>query len=276
MVMMTPLSHRPLSRPQVIAHRGRCSPNSPENTVSGALAALEAGCDGVEVDVRRTKDGELVLMHDPTPMRTTFAREAGGDRVRRHPVESSCLADLRLLGVRSTARVEHPEWLVPLLSEVLLPAVRRGSVVVIDVKEAPSGLVWPSLTRELGGLPVNWRRHVVVQSRCASDLLRLRRALPGITTSLMVAWGAVPTAHQEGGPTMTSRPWWAASAPTIAREHAQGRRIFAWTVNKRRQMIDLVGRGVDGIITDDPPLLLKLSESLALHSDRPDTVRASA
>ena len=52
----------------MIAHRGRCSLTGPENTLAGAMAALDAGCDGVEIDLRRTKDGHLVLMHDPTSL----------------------------------------------------------------------------------------------------------------------------------------------------------------------------------------------------------------
>jgi glycerophosphoryl diester phosphodiesterase len=88
----------------VIAHRGRCTVAGPENTIAGAMAALDAGYDGLEVDVRRTADGALVLMHDPTPMRTTFAREADGQQVRHRPVETTSLAQLRMLGLRT------PEW----------------------------------------------------------------------------------------------------------------------------------------------------------------------
>ncbi len=276
MAMLAPLPRWSPTRTQAIAHRGRCSLTGPENTLAGAIAALDAGCDGVEIDLRRTKDGHLVLMHDPTPMRTTFARVAPGERVRRHPVETSSLADLRTLGVRTPDLVEHPELCVPLLSDVLLPAARRGALVFVDVKDASSSRVWPDLERELSQLSVTQRSRVVVQSRCADELLQLQRVLPEITTSLMVTWSAVRTAGAEGGPAMTSRPWWAASGSTIAREHAHGRRVFAWTVNKQRQMADLIGRGVDGIITDEPLRLLDLSEGLTIGSARSSTLRASA
>jgi glycerophosphoryl diester phosphodiesterase len=61
-----------ISRPLVIAHRGARS-LAPENTLAAAIAAWRLGADGWELDVRMTKDGELILMHDETLSRTTNA-----------------------------------------------------------------------------------------------------------------------------------------------------------------------------------------------------------
>ena len=54
----------------VAAHRGWCS-DYPENTMPAFRAALEIGVDQIELDVRVTKDGELVIIHDATVDRTT-------------------------------------------------------------------------------------------------------------------------------------------------------------------------------------------------------------
>ena len=54
----------------VAAHRGWCS-KYPENTMEAIKAAVEVGVDQIETDIRVTKDGELVLFHDPTVDRTT-------------------------------------------------------------------------------------------------------------------------------------------------------------------------------------------------------------
>jgi glycerophosphoryl diester phosphodiesterase len=133
--------------------------------------------------------------------------------------------------------------------------------VVLDVKDTgPADLVWSSLIEELSELPLDWRERVVVQSRIAGELLQVRRLLPGISTSLM-SWGPMHAPGVEGGPSMRSRPRWTAFAPTIARDHANRRRVLAWTVNKRSQMLDLIRRGVDGIITDEPLVLLELIDS---------------
>src|ERR1700687_3544713 len=52
------------SRPLVLAHRGACR-RAPENTLDAFRVARDLGADGVELDVRRTRDGVLVLSHDP-------------------------------------------------------------------------------------------------------------------------------------------------------------------------------------------------------------------
>ncbi|GIT43944.1 MAG: hypothetical protein Ct9H300mP11_18800 [Chloroflexota bacterium] len=59
-----------LDLPLVIAHRGD-NTNAPENTISAFKKALDLGADGIELDVRLTKDGKLVVIHDRTVDRTT-------------------------------------------------------------------------------------------------------------------------------------------------------------------------------------------------------------
>src|SRR5205807_1804496 len=61
---------RPDARIVVIAHRG-ANKFAPENTLAAFRKAIELGCDYFELDVRRTKDGQLVLMHDGSVDRTT-------------------------------------------------------------------------------------------------------------------------------------------------------------------------------------------------------------
>lgn len=63
---MLPAPHHPL----VISHRTN-EGDAPENTLLGIARAIEGGCDAVEVDVRATRDGVLVLLHDETLARTT-------------------------------------------------------------------------------------------------------------------------------------------------------------------------------------------------------------
>jgi glycerophosphoryl diester phosphodiesterase len=58
------------SKPMVVAHRG-ASVEQPENTIEAFEAAIDAGADAVEFDVRMTADGVAVVMHDPDVSRTT-------------------------------------------------------------------------------------------------------------------------------------------------------------------------------------------------------------
>ncbi|HET9514113.1 MAG TPA: glycerophosphodiester phosphodiesterase family protein, partial [Gemmatimonadales bacterium] len=59
----------PNARP-IIAHRG-ASAEAPENTLEAFRLGLEQGCDAIELDVRLSRDGVAVVIHDPTLMRTT-------------------------------------------------------------------------------------------------------------------------------------------------------------------------------------------------------------
>ena len=76
-------------RPIVVAHRG-ASVEQPENTIEAFEAAIEAGADAVEFDVRLTADGVPVVMHDPDVSRTT-----GGAGL----VSEITVAEIRKLGI---------------------------------------------------------------------------------------------------------------------------------------------------------------------------------
>ena len=105
--------------------------------------ALEIGCDGVEVDIRSTKDGHLVLLHDDTLVRTTNVSEVFPDR-EHDSVDTFTLAELKMLDAGSwfldsdpfdqirTGMISFPEMekfqgcTIPTLEEFLAPAQRPG------------------------------------------------------------------------------------------------------------------------------------------------------
>src|SRR4051794_32936132 len=64
---------------QVLGHRGSLRPG-PENSVAAVREALAAGADGVEVDIRRTRDGQLVCLHDPALLEGLGERPARPER----------------------------------------------------------------------------------------------------------------------------------------------------------------------------------------------------
>ncbi len=101
----------------IVAHRG-LHRRVPENSLAAVRAAIEAGLDRIEVDVRATADGQLVLLHDQTLSRTTTGRGA----LRRTRAQE--LADVRLAD--GTA--------VPSLRDVL-DLARGHAVLCLDVKE---------------------------------------------------------------------------------------------------------------------------------------------
>ena len=111
--------------PLVIAHRGD-SARRPENTLASFASALEIGAEVVEFDVQLTKDGEVVVIHDPTVDRTTD----GTGRV----VELT-LAELRRLSAGYPARFgdQYRGEKIPTLSEVL-GLIRDRAIGMIEIK----------------------------------------------------------------------------------------------------------------------------------------------
>lgn len=111
---------------QLIAHRGS-SADRPENTLAALRRAIEAGATAVEVDVRRTKDGQLVLLHDPSLDRTTSGRG---------PVRERTLDELRSLDAGAWFGTEKrfAGERLPTLADALREA-RDKIDVLLDLKE---------------------------------------------------------------------------------------------------------------------------------------------
>jgi len=158
----TPVASRhPFGRPLVFAHRG-CSGERPEHTLASYLLAMEQGADYVEPDLRLTKDGVLVALHDATLNRTTdvedhpeFADRSTPDKRRARQlwwVKDFTLAELKTLRTRQSIgrrpREHDGAEPIPTLTEVarlvhdfnrthgttigLTPELREGADVFLD------------------------------------------------------------------------------------------------------------------------------------------------
>ena len=126
---------------RIIGHRGTpsCSLH-PENTLESIRAALDAGADGVEIDVRATRDGVLVLAHDPD-----LGRILGAGPQQGPVVAESTLAELRGLRLGNGVRV-------PTLIEALDLAAAHHAFVVTEVKPESGGAAAARTARLLGEL----------------------------------------------------------------------------------------------------------------------------
>lgn len=208
-----------MSRPLVIGHRGFAGAH-PDNTLAGVRAALEAGADGVEVDVRPCAEGVWVCHHD---------RERHGRWVREWR-----LAELRREGV-------------PTLAEVLaiLPA---GRWIFVEVKplalaELESGL--PALTEEL------WPHtsHARVISSSLPVLAAVEETLPQVARSWIVS--EMPDWLPEDVELSPRH--------TLAERLAGfGRPLHPWTVNRPVRMRALARLGVASITTNHPDVACKV------------------
>lgn len=110
----------------VVAHRG-VHEDIPENTLAAYRKAIELGADFVEIDVRETRDGALVSIHNHTV--DDYTKDATG------PVDAFTLEELRALDIGSRVGPEWAEERVPTLEEIL--EVCRGRIgIYLDLKQA--------------------------------------------------------------------------------------------------------------------------------------------
>ena len=232
---------------RILAHRGSPGQCFVENTLPAVSACLLDGADGVEVDLRLTADGVLVVCHDPT------LRRLAGSHL---PVATSTWADLRTTSGAAGVPLARVE-------EVL--AVLAGRPVVLEVKRPQPGAVPATVAALVGvlgglrsqGLPLDvtvssFSPEVVAAVRdTAHGDLALRTALLGDLrdrpTSLLRH--ALHAGHDQVHPHVAAL---LAEPVAVARAHALGVGVVPWTVNRGRALRRLAALGVDGVITDVP------------------------
>lgn len=235
--------------PLAFAHRG--GPGHPdlvglENTLTAFRHAAALGFTYLETDVHATADGELLAFHDTVLDRVTDLRG---------PVEQLSLAEVRRARIGTGERV-------PTLAELFddLPEARFN----IDLKaEAAVALLAEFLDRRAGHDRVlvgsfSHRRLVrfrrLTQGRVATSASPVEVAthllLPGRVAARLVGtrFAAFQIPHRRGRLTVTS-------ARLVRRAHAAGKHVHSWTIDDREEMIELLDRGVDGLMTDRTDIL---------------------
>ena len=203
-----------------------------ENTVTAFLEARTLGVDGVELDVRRTRDGALVVYHDDA------IADLGG------------IAELDCRDLPGT---------VATLDEAMIAC--SGLRVNVEIKndagsatyDATGGLARQVVVALLEG---GWRDSVLVSSFDLATCQATRSADDTIAIGWLLDWRhptseALATTVAEGFNAV--HPFFGRiDEATIAAAHGCGLAVNVWTVNGREDMTRLVAWGVDGLITDDP------------------------
>lgn len=245
-------------RPLVVAHRG-ASADAPEHTRAAYDGAVATGADAIEVDVRLTRDGVLVCIHD-----ADLRRVAG----RPDAVDELTLEELRGLDVGSWFNRVHPERAreafadarVVTLEEQLGRLEGTDVGIVVELKEpgATDGRMEDALLellerRDLVGAS---RERLLVETFEADALERLHRRVPDLSLGLL--WFDEAEAGLAGPPP----DWMDVSGPNlfslftfdghVARMHAAGRAVYAWTADDEDEVAALADLGVDAIVTNRP------------------------
>jgi glycerophosphoryl diester phosphodiesterase len=245
-------SHVPL----VYAHRG-ANTCAPENTLASFCKARQQGADGIEMDVKLTADGEVVIMHDQTVNRTT-----NGHGLLR----SFGLVDLRRLDAGSWFDGAFRGERVPTLGEIF---ETLQDSILYDIELTNYGTPFDQLLDKVLALIQKYElaHKVMVTSFFPNNISRFRSLAPSIEGGVIALKGMAGFLSRS----IVGR-WFAPRAVIpvyldltpkyILQQKAQNRKVFPWTVNDPADIQRMARWGVDGLITDVPETACKTLEAL--------------
>jgi glycerophosphoryl diester phosphodiesterase len=246
----------------VFAHRGGAA-LAPENTAAAFAQAAALGVDGCELDVRLSRDGEVVVIHDATLERTT---DASG------PVNALTAAELARVdaGFHFGTEAGHP-WRgrgegVPRLADILRAHADLPFIVELKGDDPAVALAATAVVRDCRALD-----RVCFGGFSDATVAAARRSAPSATTSgateeirnalyrsyFWMSPGAV--AYQAFQVPETSNGTRIVSPKFVRCARRAGLLVHVWTVNTPEDVARLKAWGVDGVITDRPDIALTVA-----------------
>jgi glycerophosphoryl diester phosphodiesterase len=239
----------------VVAHRG-ASVEQPENTIAAFEAAIDAGADAVEFDVRMTGDGYAVVLHDPDVSRTT-----DGTGV----VSEMTLDEVRKLGV-------------PTLEETLKLLSGRAAVD-IEIKNLPREPGYrpdaePAVEATLSALDeVAFASPVIVSSFNPRSIAHSRALRPDIPTGLLT-WLDVDADDALAQATGQGHPWVLPFVTNVLeagdgfgdRVHEAGALLGVWIADDPEAARRLFELGTDAVATNDPRTIVRIRDTVVATS----------
>jgi glycerophosphoryl diester phosphodiesterase len=217
-----------------IGHRGACG-HEPENTLASIERAIALKCDLTEVDVQRTADGSLVLLHDERVDRTTNGKG---------PVAEMHLEEVRKLDAGRGQKI-------PTLEEALKAAHGRLGLILELKAEGLAYDVCGAI--RAGGFP----GEIIYASFLHDELQHVRRADPDARTLVLFKRlpkdPAAEAARLQA--THVGLRFDSATKAIVNALHKARLTLFVYTVNKPADMARMRSLGVDGIVSDFPDRL---------------------
>ena len=237
---------------RVIAHRG-FSGRAPENTLSAFGKAIEAGADMIELDVRESKDGELVVIHESDLSRTTN----GSGRVGNLTAVA-----LKRLDAGASFSAEFAGERIPTLSQVF--DMVRGKIL-LNVEIKTDVVTLEIVTEKVLALihRCEMRDQVILSSFDPRALSHSRKIDREVKTASLYneqlhrGRSLVEIMEQVGSVAFNLRHD-QVNVDIVAMYHEHGRPIAVYTVNRPAQMRTLLDLKVDALFTDRPDLMIGL------------------
>ncbi len=236
----------------VTAHRG-FSGAAPENTWLAFQKAIEIGADMLELDVRFSRDREIVVIHDETVDRTTNGRGK---------VFDYSLKDLRRLNAGSSFSPQSAPENIPILKEIL--ELAKGKIPVnIEIKNPnESGYSILDLTdRTLEEVKkAGMLSQVIFSCFNPQALERIKEVEPRVWMALLYHedWKSVRDVTQEKDYRILNLRHIYVTENKIKQIHKAGMKVNVYTVNAEEEMKQFIRWDVDGIITNHPDKLIRI------------------
>ncbi len=231
-----------------IAHRG-ASGYAPENTIMAFDKAVEMKADYIEIDVQRSKDGKLVIIHDTKVNRTTNGE---GD------VKDLTFAELQNLDAGSWMGNEFGGAKIPSFEEVL--DRYRGEIGILIEIKAPE--LYPGIEEDLAKILKSYHldkvknEEIIIQSFHFESMKKMKKLLPDVPIGILIS--KKENATVEAVKAFSSYVDYYNPSYTILTEglvhaaKAEGMKVLSWTVRRPETAEYLLGYNIDAIATDYP------------------------
>ncbi len=252
---MNVLSLSAIQKPLIIGHRGFRT-RYPENTLASFQAALDAGADMIELDIRLSSDGHLVVIHDAEVERTTNGEG---------PVISYTLAELKQLDAGIWFHPRFVNERIPSLEEVL-DLVRGRGLINIEIKVEPDHVFDANHTIEQKTVELIQRKRAETFSLVSSFNKKILENISQMDHPPAIG---VLTEYDEKQDVVTlckklnALAWHpqylAVDKNQVLLMHEAGIKILPYTVNSKEEIEQLFEMGVDGVFTDDPIMAIGCS-----------------
>ena len=233
---------------KIVAHRGFSS-QYPENTLLAFQKTIEIGADYLELDVHKTKDNFLVVIHDESVDRTS-------SNVGTGLIAEMTLAEVQNVSVGYSAKFgqQFPNEKISLLREVL--ELTKGKIkVCIEIKVADIEQQIVQLVRELSMddqvILFCFHQTILTEVRKLNGKIHLLYLVEKINISnIEEAVQANFNAIGGGAATIITKE-------LVDLAHSKNLEIWRWTVDNETEMQNLLDLGIDGLITNAPDLALE-------------------
>ena len=233
---------------KIIAHRG-FSGVAPENTLPAFQKALELGVDGIELDVHQSRDGKIIVIHDPTINRTTKGKGRVSD-LDSGEISSfgiPLLVDvLKLVDGKATLYIEIKK------GDSFYPEIEKNILDLIEAHKARSWCILHSFEKE-----------TLIRIHQLDQKITLLQTLfvPALFSSLYFekTFDKNPVSHFRSLEGININH--TALNPSLVKKiHRSGMKIIAWTVNDPDNIRRMMKLGVNGIISNFPDRVKKIRD----------------